>query len=287
MNETQISWTQLTWNPMSGCTLISEECKHCYAKQLSEDKRGTAAFPNGFDLTIRAHKLAEPARIKEPSLIFMNSMSDLGLDELPDAYFDRIIDAVEATPRHRYQTLTKRPETLLRRFARRGRPVPSSMWIGVTVGHPKRVSRVDTLRKFRDLGARVLFVSAEPLLGALPLDLTGIDWIITGGESGRHASDARELEARFLVRRGGRGERPWVPREDRVDWVRKIRDEADRAGCAHWFKQWGGPRPSSGGRLLDGKTHDGMPTHIAGAMPSGYVHRTVDHDSKYMLNVLA
>lgn len=270
MNKTEISWTQLTWNPMSGCTKISEECKHCYAEQLAEDKRGTLAFPRGFDLTLRAHKLTEPARIREPSLIFMNSMSDLGLETLPTLYFDRIVDAAEATPRHRYQTLTKRPEILYERFHLRGRAVPSSMWIGTTIGHEKRTRRLDVLRRFRDLGAHVLFISAEPLLTELRLDLEGIDWIITGGESGRHASNPTELAARFLVHRDEHGR--WMPREDRKDWIRRLRDEADRAGCAHWFKQWGGPRPTSGGRLLDGRTHDGMPIHVPGAMPAGYVH---------------
>lgn len=277
MNETAISWTSLTWNPMSGCTKISEECKHCYAEQLAEDKRGTRAFPNGFDLTLRPHKLAEPARVKAPSLIFTNSMSDPGLAEVTDDYRDSIFDAIEATPRHRYQVLTKRPLELLAYFERRGRRVPSSCWIGTTIGHPKRVDRLEALRWFRDFGARVLFVSAEPLLGDLPLDLTGIDWIITGGESGRHASDAKELDARFLVRRGEKGEARWPVREERADWVRRLRDEADRASCAHWFKQWGGPRPTSGGRLLDGRTHDGMPNHVASAMPVGYAHETPKH----------
>ena len=273
MNETEISWTQLTWNPMSGCRKVSEECARCYAERLAEDKRGSAAFPRGFDLTLREHKLSEPRKIKKPSLIFTNSMSDLGLEELPELYFDRIIDEVEETPRHRYQTLTKRPEVLYQRFARRGRPIPASMWIGVTVGHPKRLGRLQELQKFRGLGAKVLFVSAEPLLGDLSgVDCRGLDWLIVGGESGRHASRATDLEDRFLVRRGGKGERAWIPREDRVPWVRRLRDEAARAGCPLWFKQWGGPLPTSGGRLLDGRTHDGMPT-VPGAMPDGYQHR--------------
>lgn len=273
MNQTEISWTELTWNPMSGCSKVSEECKHCYAEQLAEDKRGTRAFPAGFDLTLRPHKLAEPARVRKPSLIFCNSMSDPGLDLVSDEYRGRIFDAIEGSPKHRYQVLTKRPEALLEWFRRSHRRVPESVWMGVTIGHPNRIGRLDTLRRFRELGARVLFVSAEPLLGVLPMRLDGIDWIITGGESGRHYANESELEARFLVRRGGPGEPAWVPRAERAGWVRAVRDEAARAGCAHWFKQWGGPRPSSGGRILDGRTHDGMPTHVAGAMPDGYEHR--------------
>ena len=270
MNETAISWTQLTWNPMAGCTKISEECKHCYAETLAEDKRGTRAFPRGFDLTIRPHKLAEPSKVKAPSLIFCNSMSDPGLAEVPDDYVDRIFDAIDSAPRHRYQMLTKRPDILLARLKRRGRPVSPSVWFGTTIGHPNRTARLDSLLRFRDIDAAVLFVSAEPLLGMLPMRLDGIDWLIIGGESGRHWSDPTELDRRFLVRRA---EGKWVPREDRADWIRHLRDEADRAGCAHFFKQWGGPKPHSAGRILDGRTHDGMPTHLAGAMPEGYRHR--------------
>lgn len=270
MNETEISWTELTWNPMSGCTKVSPECAHCYAETLAENKRGTRAFPNGFDLTMRPHKLAEPARIKKPSLIFCNSMSDPGLEELPDDYRGRIFDAIDMTPRHRYQVLTKRPDVLLAWFKRTGRKMSPSVWMGVTIGHRKSTWRLDALRGFRDVGARVLFVSAEPLLTELPMKLDGIDWIITGGESGNHASDPKILADRFLVARDERSK--WAPRPDRMHFIRDLRDEADRCGTAHWFKQWGGPRPTSGGRMLDGRTHDGMPTHIHGAMPEGYEH---------------
>lgn len=271
MNETEISWTELTWNPMSGCTKVSPECAHCYAETLAENKRGTRAFPNGFDLTMRPHKLAEPARIKKPSLIFCNSMSDPGLEELPDDYRGRIFDAIDMTPRHRYQVLTKRPDVLLAWFKRTGRKMSPSVWMGVTIGHRKSTWRLDALRGFRDVGAQVLFVSAEPLLTELPMKLDGIDWIITGGESGNHASDPKILADRFLVARDGNR---WQPRADRIDWVRSLRDEADRAGAAHFFKQWGGPRPSSGGRVLDGRTHDGMPT-IDDAMPARYEHKFI------------
>lgn len=309
MNETEISWTQLTWNPMSGCKKISPECAFCYADQLASDKEGTAAFPHGFGLTPRPHKVKEPARIKEPSLIFCNSMSDPGLgdDELTNVERERLVaagyadmedlrdaffDGIEAAPRHRYQVLTKRPENVLAYLSRRGRKLPACVWMGVTLGHRKSMYRLPLLHRFREFGARVLFISAEPLLGDLgDMRLDGIDWIITGGESGRHASDPRVLADRFLVERTPpedvaadrravrRGDAalvpPWRPRADRVGWVRRLRDEADRAGCRHFFKQWGGPKPTSGGRLLDGRTHDGMPDHIPGAMPEGYVHKTL------------
>lgn len=293
MNETEILWTQFTWNPMSGCKKISPECARCYADFLATQKSGTSAFPNGFGLTIRKHKLSEPARLKKPTLIFCNSMSDPGLrdEDLSDEdrariaaaglrdfdhYRDMIFDAIEAAPWHRYQMLTKRPERMLQYFRERGRRIPASVWMGVTLGSRKSMERLPLLHEFRGLGANVLFISAEPLLDDLALDLSGIDWIITGGESGLHATDPTELERRFLVRRGDRakGEALWVPREDRVDWVRHIRDKAAATGCKHFFKQWGGVRPHSGGRLLDGKTCDEMPTHVPGAMPAGYVHRT-------------
>ncbi len=281
MNETAINWTELTWNPMSGCTKISPECAHCYAYSLAEQRRGTNAFQNGFDLTIRPHKLAEPAKLKAPSLIFTNSMSDPGLDEVPDAYLADILDAMERSPQHRYQVLTKRPEELAAKLRRLGRRMPASVWMGVTIGVQRAAWRLDALRDIP--GAVLRFVSAEPILEPLTLDLTGISWLITGGESGNHASQPKVLDRRFLVRRGDRakGEPLWVPRPERMEWIRALRDQCDTSGVAHWFKQWGGPRPTSGGRMLDGRTHDGLPLHVPGAMPDGYEHasRSRQHEA--------
>lgn len=215
-----------------------------------------------------------------PSLIFCESMSDVGLadSELTDAerarldaagFFsmdhlrDAFFDAIEATPEHRYQLLMKRPDVLLDYFAARGRAVPSSCWIGTTIGHPSSLRRLSDLHAFRALGARILFISAEPLLGdlvAAGLRLDGINWCIVGGESGTHVPRALE---RALVCRTSR----WEPRTWGIQIVRALRDEAARAGCAFFFKQWGGPRPDSGGRTLDGVEHDGMPVHVPGAMP--------------------
>lgn len=269
MQNTNINWTELTWNPMSGCKKVSAECKHCYAFTLAEQRRGTKAFPRGFDLHIRPHKLVEPSKVKKPSLIFCNSMSDPGLEEVSDEYRDRIFDAIEASPEHRYQMLTKRPDRLLRYFRTRGRRVPESVWIGVTIGVRETQWRADVLREF---DAPVKFISAEPLLEDLTVSLDGIAWLISGGESGSHASNAKELARRFLVRRGEKGEPRWVAREDRKDWIRHLRDRCDLAGTAFWHKQWGGPRPESGGRDLDGRTHNGLPSHIPGAMPDAYEH---------------
>lgn len=268
MQKTEINWTELTWGTASGCTKISAGCKHCYAERIAEDKRGTLAFPQGFDITLRPHKMGEPRRIKAPSMIFTNSMTDLFHEQIPDDFRDQQCAVMAEVSRHRYQVLTKRPENAERYFSTR--PVPDSVWLGVTVEHEKTMHRVDTLRGIR---ARVRFLSIEPLLGPLDLrgKLDGIHWVIVGGESGSHLMDPEECAARGLVRRGLRGEPSWVAREDRMPWVRAIRDACAEAGVPFWFKQWGGSRGPLAGRLLDGVTHDGMPT-VPGAMPCGYAH---------------
>jgi protein gp37 len=139
MNETGIIWTEITWNPVTGCELITSGCAFCYAKTLAEQRRGPA-FPNGFELTLRPHKLRDPIRIKEPSLIFVNSMSDLFWEQIDDAYRDRVLDTIEQTPRHQYQVLTKRPDVMLR-YSRRRR-LPSNFWAGVTIEEQKFVDRL-------------------------------------------------------------------------------------------------------------------------------------------------
>lgn len=265
MNNTGIIWTEATWNPMSGCEVVTEGCKYCYAKTLAEQKRGTAAFPRGFDLTIRPHKLAEPRKLKAPSLIFVNSMSDLFWDAIPPDYRDQIVDVMEDTPQHQYQVLTKRPEAM-RDYSRR-RPLPPNVWAGTTIETDRLGWRADVLR---DVRADLRFVSAEPLLSGLPsLDLGGIDWLITGGESGPHLSNPIIRERRGLIQRSRDG-RAWVPRDDRVAWVRAIRDRCLEHGTAFFHKQWGGPKSHSAGRLLDGRTWDEFPRYPVGG---AWVHR--------------
>ena len=246
MNETAIAWTDLTWNPASGCERITEGCKHCYAFTFAERKRGTAAFPNGFDLTIRPHKLTEPLKLKTPSRIFVNSMSDLFWEAIPDSYRDQVLDVIEQTPQHTYQVLTKRPEQMVA-YAQRRR-LPPNVWLGVTIEANRHVGRADLLRQVE---VPIRFVSAEPLLDGLPdLDLTGIAWLITGGESGTHLHDHATRARRALVKRCGTR---WQPRADRVAWVASLRDRCQAGGVAFFHKQWGGLTPKSTGCLLEGR----------------------------------
>ena len=273
MNNTEINWSELTWNPASGCEKVSAGCKYCYAEGLAENKRGTRAFPNGFELTLRPHKLEEPRKIKRPSLIFTNSMSDMFLESISDDYRDRVFDAIRAAPHHRYQMLTKRPEVAARYFSTRS--VPDSVWLGVTVEHQLTADRIDILRR---IDARVRFLSVEPMVGHVDLAgrLDGIHWVIGGGESGSHLSDpAIRLQRAMVEPNGDRGAYPypWKPRADRYHWATDLRDACLKQGSAFWWKQWGGPTPKGGGRKVDGIEHDGMPTHVPGAMPANYTHR--------------
>lgn len=252
MNETAINWTEYTWNPASGCDKVSEGCKHCYAFTLAERKRGTLAFPNGFDLTIRPHKLVEPYKIKAPSLIFVNSMSDLFWERIPDDYRDKIVDVIEATPQHQYQVLTKRANRLLEYSKRR--KLPKNFWAGVTIENARNAFRLDILRK---VNTPIRFVSVEPLLSDWKPDFTDIQWVIVGGESGSHLNNMDVCKQRGLSMPAfGK----WMPRPDRKDWVRHVRDACLISGAAFWFKQWGGPTPHSAGRNLDGETWDEKPT---------------------------
>ena len=215
MNETIISWTNKTWNVWSGCTKISAGCKHCYAYTIAENKRGTLAFPKGFDLTYRWHKLNEPLKIKEPSLIFVNSMSDLYWDQVTDSDIQTIFEVMNKSAQlnlgHTFQILTKRPERILALESKGKLLWTDNIWQGVTVENNKTLHRIDTLRQ---CGAKTKFISFEPLLeDIVDADLSGIDWAIVGGESG---SGFRSMDQQ---------------------WARSIRDACVKHGTAFFYKQ--------------------------------------------------
>lgn len=251
MNETGIIWTELTWNPASGCKKLTSGCAYCYAHTIAENQRGSKAFPMGFDLTIRPHKLTEPKKVKQPSLIFVNSMSDMFWEQIDDAYRDRMLDVIEDTPQHQYQVLTKRPDNMLRYSKRR--PLPDNFWAGVTIEDQKSMDRLLWLRQVE---ASIRFISAEPLLGPLAFPtMEGLHWVITGGESGLHLCDPKLRALRGLAILENR---KWMPHPVRAQWVRDIRDQCIANDVRLFHKQWG-RTPKSAGRVLDGRTWDEFP----------------------------
>jgi protein gp37 len=232
-DRSSIEWTDASWNPVTGCTQISPGCDHCYAKTFAERFRGVRAHPfeQGFDLRIWPERLTLPLKWRKPRRIFVNSMSDLFHRDIPDEFIFRVFDTMRRADWHIFQILTKRSHRLLRLTSKLG--WAPHIWAGVSVESDRFIWRVNHLRK---VDATVRFISAEPLLGPLAsLDLTGIHWVISGGESGPHY------------------------RTCELDWVRRIRDDCTQAGVAFFHKQWGGRTPSAGGRILDGRTWDEMP----------------------------
>jgi protein gp37 len=225
---TGIEWTDRTWNPTTGCDKVSPGCTHCYAEALT--KRFHTNFPNGFDLTLHRNRLEEPKRWKKPSRIFVNSMSDLFHEEVPIDFLKEVFEVMRETPWHIYQILTKRDKRLVELAPQL--EWSDNIWMGVSVENQNYVHRVDSLRQ---VDAKLRFLSCEPLLGPLQLDLTGIHWVIVGGESGQKH---RPMQA---------------------EWAQSIRDQCQDAGVAFFFKQWGGRTPKAAGRLLDDKIWDEMP----------------------------
>lgn len=270
MEKTGIIWTEKTWNPLSGCQKVSAGCKYCYAETIANKFK--VAYPNGFDLTLRPHKLIEPVKNKTPSLYFVNSMSDLFWDQVPNSYRHKVVDIIEETPWHEYQVLTKRPEIMLQ-FSRE-RELPKNFWAGTTIENDKVRHRINLLQ---DVKASLRFVSAEPLIGPIHFsdnDLDGIHWMITGGESGGHLWKKHICEERALVEyKAVRGDKAqWIPREDRMDWVRELRDKCTENEVAFFHKQWGGAYPEAAGRLLDGRTWNEIPR-----LPGGRTHIENDY----------
>jgi protein gp37 len=233
-----IEWTDATWNPVRGCTKISPGCAHCYAETFAERFRGVPGHPyeQGFDLRLIPEKLAEPFKWASRRRVFVNSMSDLFHEGVPDEYILRVADVMKAANWHTFQVLTKRSERmaeLLRTRLRFAAELPH-IWWGVSVENRKHgLPRIDHLRT---APAVVRFLSVEPLLEDLGvIDLNGIHWVIVGGESGH---GARPMHA---------------------DWVRSVRDQCQAAGVKFFFKQWGGVRKGKTGRELDGRTYDDQP----------------------------
>jgi len=231
-----IEWTDATWNPVTGCTKISPGCKHCYAERMAKRlaSMGQPRYSNGFQLTLQPDVVGQPLSWKKPRLIFVNSMSDLFHDEVPLSYLREVFQVMAAAHWHVFQVLTKRSERLAK-FA--GRLIwPTNVWMGVSVESEDYMYRIEDLSR---IPAAVRFLSVEPLLGPIKkLPLRNIDWVIVGGESGPHA-------------------RPISPH-----WVRSIRDDCVSAGVPFFFKQWGGARKSTTGRVLDGRTWDELPAPI-------------------------
>jgi protein gp37 len=245
-NHSKIEWTDATWNPVRGCTMISPGCKHCYAEAVAERFRGTPgnAYELGFDPRLVPAQLLVPFRWEKPRMVFVNSMSDLFLELVPDDYIAAVVDVMMRADWHTFQVLTKRADRMaaLLQGPLADAALAPNIWWGVSVEDQKHgYPRIEALRAS---SARTKFLSIEPLLeDVAPIDLDTIDWVIVGGESGPHA-------------------RPMDP-----DWVRYVRDACIEAGVPFFFKQWGGTNKKKAGRLLDGRTHDGMPVRITKPYP--------------------
>jgi protein gp37 len=232
-----IEWTDATWNPVTGCTKITRGCDNCYAARFSERFRGVPGHPfeQGFDLTLRPERLEQPLAWTKPRMIFVNSMSDLFHKEVPSGFIDRVFETMERAEWHTFQLLTKRSSLMRDYLSKRysNRTPPPHVWVGVSVEDSRSKTRIGHLSASP---AAVRFLSVEPLIGSLgPLNLDGIHWVIAGGESGP-------------------GARPM-----HIDWAREVRDQCAAQQVPFFFKQWGGARPKSGGRELDGREWNDFP----------------------------
>jgi len=243
--QSKIEWTEKTWNPVTGCDKTGPGCDHCYAERFAERFRGVPKHPYevGFDLTLRPERLAQPLQWRAPTIIFVNSMSDLFHKDIPRSYIDRVFDTMEKADWHVFQVLTKR-SSLMRDYVNArytGKTAPEHIWLGVSVENKQALSRVQHLR---DTNATIRFISAEPLLEDIAeINLDQIHWLIVGGESGA----------------GARSMKP--------EWALNLRDRCRASDTEMFFKQWGaygedGKRRSkkANGRLLEGRLWDEMPT---------------------------
>ncbi|MCU0421643.1 MAG: phage Gp37/Gp68 family protein [Bacteroidia bacterium] len=231
---TTIEWTEKTWNPTTGCDKVSAGCKFCYAEIMSARLKamGQEKYANGFDLTLHENALDAPYKWKKPAKVFVNSMSDLFHKDVPLDFIQKVFKVMNENPHHTFQVLTKRAERLAELSLYLN--WTDNIWMGVSVEDHRVVDRIDHLRI---TGARIKFLSCEPLIGPLHgINLSGIDWVIVGGESG---PKARPVE---------------------VEWVEDIQEQCESHNVAFFFKQWGGKNKKATGRLLHGRTYDEMPS---------------------------
>ncbi len=239
MAQSSIEWTEMTWNPVTGCKKISAGCKFCYAESFSKrlQAMGIEKYQNGFNLTLHEDALDEPYKWKKPRIVFVNSMSDLFQDKIPIDFIQRVFNVMGDNPQHVFQILTKRSDILKYYDSEGYLKWSHNIWMGVSVENEKVLKRVDNLR---DTKAKVKFLSCEPLIGPLSsLKLNRIDWVIVGGESGRK------------------------PRPMRKEWVDEIKGKCLKADVPFFFKQWGGTNKKKSGRVLDGKIWDEMPNAMS------------------------
>lgn len=241
-SHSSIEWTEATWNPVTGCSKISEGCTNCYAERLALRLQAmrNVRYHNGFRVTLHEDLLDAPHRWRSPRLIFVNSMSDLFHEDVPTEFIQRIFQTMHDCPQHTFQVLTKR-SARLKELAHQIKWT-ANIWMGVSVENDRMYHRIHDLR---EVPAYVRFLSCEPLLGPTEkLPLQGIQWVIVGGESG---PGARPMEA---------------------TWVRSIKDQCERANTAFFFKQWGGVQKHRKGRELDNQTWDAMPARASISGPS-------------------
>lgn len=243
--QSRIEWTQNTWNPTTGCTKISSGCKHCYAEAMAKrlQAMGVNGYENGFDLTILPERLVQPLKRKKPTIYFVNSMSDLFHEGIPDSFIQQVFEVIRQSTQHQFQILTKRAERMEQFVS--NHPVPENTWLGVTVEDKKYgIPRIEYLRRIE---VKIRFLSLEPLLEDLgTLDLNGIHWVIVGGESGPN------------------------PRQMEPEWAMNIQQQCQQSGVQFFFKQWGGwgadgkKRPKKqNGRQLNGEIFDEMPYQMS------------------------
>jgi len=236
MANSKIEWTNKTWNPVTGCTKISPGCKNCYAERMSRRLHlmGVSKYANNFNVTLHNSNLKDPLQWKRSHLVFVNSMSDLLHDRVPDDFIFRVFSVMREAHYHQFQVLTKRSKRLIE-LDKELKWTPN-IWMGVSVENSDYLFRVEHLR---ETGAYVKFLSLEPLLGPLHrLNLKNIDWVIVGGESGPKSRPMNK------------------------EWVLEIKEKCTNEGVSFFFKQWGGTVKKRTGRILEGRTWDEMPTFV-------------------------